>query len=80
MKLKTIGPNCHEIEFRLGSVLFSYETPVAVAIKDTVGIFVGVYKTEQKFSKTTSKHISQWTSTTKVLPQNTIEQLANSLY
>lgn len=80
MKLKNLAPNCHEMEFRLGTVLFSYETPVAVALKDTLGSFVGVYKTDQKFSNTTTKHIKAWTATTKVLPQNTLEKLANSLY
>ena len=79
MKLKSIGPNCHELQFERGSVLFSYETPVAVALNETVKGFVGVFKTEQKFSKTTSKHINGWTGTTKTLPQTVIENISNLL-
>jgi hypothetical protein len=79
MKLKSIGPNCHELQFGRGSVLFSYETPVAVALSETVAGFVGVYKTQSKFSKTTSKHINNWTGTNKTLPQNVIENLSNLL-
>ncbi len=58
MKLKPIGANQTEIVIETGHVptriLFSYKTPVAAV---TGG---GFYRTSQKWSKTTSKHINNW--------------------
>lgn len=72
MKLIKRGDNCHLLHFDNGTdVLFSYETPVAVALANSVtdGVitYTGVYKTDAKFSKTTSRHVNAWTSTTKTL-------------
>lgn len=61
MKLRQISTNCHELVTKNGSVLFSYETPVAVSFDIKIGDKWGVYKTNEKFSKTTSKHINGWT-------------------
>ena len=54
MKLNNIGPNQTEITTNDKTVFFSYNTPVAANVN---GKF---YSTEQKWSKTTSKHINQW--------------------
>ena len=70
MKLKQIGINCHELMLANGnSVLFSYETAVAVALAQPINGFVGVYKLAAKFSTTTTRHVNAWTATTKVLPE-----------
>lgn len=56
MKLKPLGSNQTTIELADGTViLFSYETPVAAFVPGQ-----GYYRTEQHFSRTTSKHITQW--------------------
>jgi hypothetical protein len=78
MKLISHGTNSSEIMYANGtSVLFSYQTPVAVSIGNpskSVGL-VGVYKTSEKYSRTTSKHINAWTATTKTLSQVDLERL-----
>jgi hypothetical protein len=38
-----------------GTVLYSYFTPVAIKLKDG-----GHLKTNESFSRTTSKHITKW--------------------
>ena len=56
MKLKQIGANQTELHLNNGTiVLFSYETPVAA-----IGVGVNRLKTSKKWSRTTSKHITQW--------------------
>lgn len=87
MKLKSIKANCHELVLDNGvSVLFSYETPVAISLSGITRVtnpdgvpleYVGVIKTNQKFSKTTSAHINGWTSTTKTLPHAEFLTLVN---
>ena len=56
MKLKRQG-NTNAIEVDKGDrvVLFSYSTAVAVLVKGE-----GFYRTEQKYSVTTSRHINKW--------------------
>jgi hypothetical protein len=80
MKLINRGNNCHELVFSNGnSVLFSYETVVAVsvgAISTSTTNYIGVYRTTSKYSASTTRHIDAWTSTTKTLPQEEIEVLA----
>lgn len=56
MNLTPIRNNMNELETSDLKVLFSYRTPVAFVNKET-GIF---YKTSKKWSRTTSRHISQW--------------------
>ena len=80
MKLIQRGQsNCHELRFANGnSVLFSYETVVAVsvgAISTSTTSYIGVYRTAAKYSATT-RHINAWTKTTKTLPQEELEALA----
>jgi hypothetical protein len=80
MQLKNISPNCNEVNFTNGnSVLFSYKTPVAVVINLSWGNHKpGVYKTAEKFSNTTTKHINAWTSTTRTLPQDELVKMAEA--
>lgn len=54
MKLNPIGPNQTEIDTGKMLVLFSYKTPVAAMTNG------GVYRTEEKHSNTTSRHINAW--------------------
>ena len=88
MKLKSIKANCHELELDNGVlVLFSYETPVAISLPGVIRVtnldgvsleYLGVIKTNQKFSKTTSAHINAWTSTTTTLPHTEFLALVNT--
>lgn len=56
MRLRQLGSNMAEVRLNSGFVvLFSYETPVAAWIEGE-----GFYKTEKKWSVTTSKHINKW--------------------
>lgn len=56
MKLKQLAANQTELRFSDGSVVFvSYETPVAAFIPGS-----GYYRTTERYSVTTSKHITQW--------------------
>ena len=55
MKVIPIGSNMTELTLENGiRVLFSYSTPVACELKD------GFYKTNKKWSQTTSRHINKW--------------------
>ena len=57
MKLNPIRQNVTEITTNDGTViLFSYHTAVAACL----GNGGGFIRTNRKWSKTTSKHISQW--------------------
>jgi hypothetical protein len=59
MNLRVIKANMTEVKLAGGlTVLFSYNTPVACAWSN--GINQVIYKTEKKWSKTTSRHINQW--------------------
>lgn len=65
MKLKQLGANMTELHLNNGTiVLFSYETPVAAF--NLMGFTNGcqtrcaVIKTNKKWSRTTSKHITKW--------------------
>lgn len=56
MKLKPQGANQTELTLADGTtVLFSYQTPVACHIPGE-----GYYRTAQSWSRTTSKHITQF--------------------
>lgn len=56
MKVTPVASNMTEINTDKVRVLVSYETPVAYQDKET-GLF---YKTEKKWSVTTSRHINKW--------------------
>ena len=75
MKLKPIASNLTELRFHHSniSVAFSYQTPVA-GWDDQ-----GAFKTDKKFSPTTSKHIKKYLGDAfddaRVVPQKTIEAM-----
>ena len=56
MELTPIKANCTELKTGNYLVLFSYQTPVAYRDLRT-GKY---YRTVKKWSRTTSRHISQW--------------------
>ncbi len=59
MNLNPIRANMTEIEFHNGTrILFSYKTPVAVLLNEDGNFHQ--YKTNKKWSRTTSRHITQW--------------------
>lgn len=57
LSLQNIGKNVNVLHTDKASVLFSYGTPVAAFI---TGKKNGWYRTKQKYSRTTSKHINKW--------------------
>lgn len=71
MKLRPLGSNMNEVEVNGKSILFSYQTPVA-GYDDQ-----GAFRTEEKFSVTTSKHINIYLGkgVGRVVPQSYIEGL-----
>lgn len=70
MKLNPIAANQTEVELSSGiTVFFSYSTPVAAFIPGR-----GYIKTDQYYSRTTSKHISQWLSSNHVGDEKTVPQ------
>ena len=56
LKLNPIKANMTEVEIGDKTVLFSYKTPVAYFDVE----LMTYYKTNKKWSRTTSKHINQW--------------------
>jgi len=56
MKLKPIKANMTEVETSKATILFSYSTPVACCMNDGSGYF----RTDCRWSVTTSRHINQW--------------------
>ena len=72
MKLNNLGEHQNEVHFEGVSVLFSYNTPVAYYDVKS-GLF---YKTNKKWSVTTSKHINQWAGKDAALvDQNELDNL-----
>ena len=74
MKLKRVGYNQTELTLPNNTkVLFSYETPVAAQLPS--GDYV---RTEQKFSRTTTRHINNWLEgvNAEQVKQSFIEDLA----
>lgn len=58
MNLNPIKANMTELELESVIVLFSYKTPVATIF--WYGNEIKAYQTEKKWSRTTSRHITQW--------------------
>jgi len=56
MKLRPLASNMTEVETKAATILFSYSTPVACCLNNGNGYF----RTSQKWSVTTSKHINKW--------------------
>ena len=75
LKLKPIGSNHSELTYRNENgeditILFSYQTPVAGYDEH------GAFRTDEKFSRTTSKHINKYLGGKDVgrtIPQADIE-------
>ena len=62
MKVKSIGSNQTEVTSNGCRVLYSYETPVALQ-----GPSGKYYKTDRKWSVTTSRHINKWVVPNSIL-------------
>ena len=74
MKLESLGANRTQVELKSGAVVFfSYRTPVAAQRAEG-----GFIRTEEKYSKTTSKHINQWLDgrTAETVPQSVLDDMA----
>ena len=70
MKLNPIQSNMTQLTLNDGTqVLFSYQTPVA-CWKD--GQF---FKTDKKWSNTTTRHINKWTHLATIKPQAYFDEL-----
>jgi hypothetical protein len=70
MHLKSIQSNMTELTLSNGTqVLFSYQTPVACWIE---GQF---YKTDKKWSNTTTRHINKWTHCAVAKPQEYFDNI-----
>ena len=54
MKMNNIGSNMCEVTTRKETILFSYNTPVALLSDGTL------FVTEEKHSVTTQRHINKW--------------------
>lgn len=72
--LKVLGSNQTEVTNKSVRILYSYNTPVAVEV-------VGgpIYQTEEKYSKTTTKHINSWLAGRKAIKvsQSQIDTIAS---
>jgi len=73
MKLKAIASNLSELQTNTATLAFSYSTPVAGWDE------YGAFKTDTKFSQTTSKHIKKYLGDAfddaRVVPQKMIEEM-----
>ena len=61
MNLNPIKANMTELSMENVTILFSYNTPVAVMIDEGLGFVF--YRTAKRWSNTTSRHINQWLGT-----------------
>ena len=71
MKLQQLGSNKTKLVYGNGTeIFFSYDTPVAGCSKE-----LGYFKTEQKFSRTTTKHINSYIGDrdAQTIPQRAIQ-------
>lgn len=74
--IKQIASNMTEAIHGTATILYSYQTPVAVHVEG-----IGYFRTAEKFSVTTSKHINKWLEShgargATVVPQEEIVKLA----
>lgn len=71
IRIKQIASNMTVLYRDGNEILFSYQTPVAVFDRNTGTYF----RTETKYSQTTSRHINKWVGNTKAeeVPQSIIE-------
>ena len=80
MKIKIIGANQTEVilaDHYETQIFFSYEQAVCVRTAD------GCFVTEEKYSRTTSKHINNWVANLsniiKMVPQSEIDNMVNGV-
>lgn len=73
MNIKPIGSNQTELHIDGAHILFSYETPVAAWIDGAY------FKTDKKWSRTTSKHINSWTHLATEKPQSFFDNLVGGV-
>tara|TARA_B100001989_G_scaffold121467_1_gene85611 strand:+ start:458 stop:688 length:231 start_codon:yes stop_codon:yes gene_type:complete len=76
MQLQRLGYNQTQITLADGhQVFFSYETPVAARTPD-----YKYYRTDRKWSVTTSRHINKWLEGVKAttMPQQFFDTLASN--
>jgi hypothetical protein len=58
MQLRQLGSNQSKVIYKNGTeVFFSYETPVAAYVPE-----IGYCKTEKKWSRTTSRHLNNFST------------------
>ncbi len=79
MKLRKINDDCHELIAKKGTVLFSCDVPVAVSFDLPIEDKWGCYKTNKFFSQKVSADIAEWTTTSRAVPQEVIEQYAEMI-
>lgn len=74
VKINPLKSNMTELHLGDKTILFSYSTPVAAHVEGE-----GYYKTNKKFSVTTTKHINQWLdgAHAKSVDQEDIEAMAD---
>ena len=73
-KLNPKGSNMNEVVVEGKYILFSYQTPVAGWDE------LGAFRTDKKFSQTTSKHINKYlggADVGRLVPQSYIEELVS---
>lgn len=77
MKLKSVGSNQTEVELGNGvTVFFSYSTAVAAHVPGR-----GYLRSSTKYSRTTSKHVTQWINGTSAeVEQEEIDKLAEATH
>ncbi len=74
MKLRPLAKNMTELDTGYALVLFSYSTPVAARIDGQY------FRTSEKWSTTTSKHIHRWLegATAEEKPQSFFSELGGA--
>jgi hypothetical protein len=72
LRLTPLARNMTQLATPTATILFSYETPVAALVPG-----LGYLRTDRHYSRTTSKHITQWLhgATAETVPQATIDTL-----
>lgn len=58
--VRVVGSNMTEVDHGSVYILYSYETPVAVIVREGPGPASGPFVTTKQWSRTTSKHIGVW--------------------
>lgn len=74
-RVRSVGSNMTEAQHGDLTILYSYDTPVAVFVPGA-----GYLVTDHKFSVTTTKHVSKWVGGEKKtkVPQEVIQHLATN--